>query len=79
MIIVRKHSQEEQFAALYLDLVLEGDRAAFRNPGLREDAFRRCPTGLELLDSGLPSLLSGCNLGRLLSPLLHPSADFRRW
>ena len=77
VIFVRKHSQEEQFATLDQDLVLEGNRAPFRNFGLRKDTFRRCPTGLDLWQSGLASLLLGFKLGRLLPPLLHPTIDFR--
>ena len=59
MIFVRKHGEEQQFAALDRDLVLEGNRASFRNFGLRENTFRRCPAGLDLLadGSGLSSLL----------------------
>ena len=39
VIFVRKHGQEEKFAALNRDLVFEGNRAPFCNLGLRENAF----------------------------------------
>ena len=82
VVFVRKHGQEEQFAALNRDPALEGNRARFRDFGLREDTFRRGPLGLDLLlgrlESRLPPLLLGFNLGRFLLPLNRQTIDFRR-
>ena len=81
--LVGQHGQEQQLAAPNRHLVLEGDRARFRNLRLHEHSFRRSPARLDFLtrrvERRLPLFPLGFHLGCFLLPLLRLRSELCSW